>query len=168
MSEEHGQTPKGKASRTEVAARVDEVLRIRLDSAQFHDVVEYAKEKGWNVSLRQLARYIRKADELLVERNERSRRRLIARHIAQREGIAARSINSADWRAALAALDSNAKLQGLFIDPRDLKELAKLAAEQGEQIRQMKERIDAAQPQKQIATPAAEARFDEGRDEGSQ
>lgn len=66
MSEEQEQTPKGKASRTEVAARVDEVLRIRLDSAQFHDVVEYAKEKGWNVSLRQLARYIRKADELLV------------------------------------------------------------------------------------------------------
>ena len=159
--------PPVRASAVEVSARVEEILRIRLDSAQFHDIKAFAEEKGWNVSLRQLARYIGKADSLLVERNVRSRKRLLARHIAQREAIAARSINSADWRAALAALDSNAKLQGLFIDPRDLKELAKLAAEQGEQIRQMKERIDAAQPQKPIAPPAAETRPDESLAQGS-
>ena len=159
--------PKSKASSAEVFLRVEEILRIRLDSAQFHDVAEYAKEKGWNVSLRQLARYIRKADELLVERNERSRRRLIARHIAQREGIAARSINSADWRAALAALDSNARLQGLFTDQRDLKELVKLAESQGEQLRQLQERIDVAQHSKPSSPAPEENRPLEGRDEGA-
>ena len=37
--------PKPKASEAEVALRVGEVLRIRLDGAQFHDVVQYAAEK---------------------------------------------------------------------------------------------------------------------------
>src|SRR6185312_6664730 len=114
MAKKKPEKPKSKAHRAEVAKRVEEILRIRLDSAQFHDIAAYAKDAGWNVSLRQLARYIRKADDLLAERHERSRKRLIARHVAQRESLAARAINSADWRAALAAFDSNAKLLGLF------------------------------------------------------
>ncbi len=38
---------KPKSDAAEVAKRVEEVLRIRLDGAQFHDIVQYAAEKGW-------------------------------------------------------------------------------------------------------------------------
>ena len=40
---------KPKSDAAEVAKRVEEVLRIRLDGAQFHDVVQYASEKGWGI-----------------------------------------------------------------------------------------------------------------------
>src|SRR5688572_4876680 len=103
---------KKKADTAEAARRVDEVLRIRLDGAQFHDVVQYAAEKGWGLQERQIRTYIRRADELLVERQEKNRRRLIARHIAQRETLFARAVNAADLRTALAIADSVAKLQG--------------------------------------------------------
>ena len=115
--------PKSKASRAEVAERVAEVLRIRLDGAAFHDVVAYAKEKGWNVSERQCGRYLAQADDLLVDRRDKSRKRTIALHIARRESLYARAVNAADYRTALAVLDSTAKMQNLFASERELKDL---------------------------------------------
>ena len=112
-----------KSSKAELAARVDEVLRIRLDGAQFHDIVQYASEKGWGVSDRQLWTYLRRADDLLVERQERKRKRLVARHLAQREALYARAVNAADYRTALAVLTDSAKLQELYTSERDLREL---------------------------------------------
>ena len=76
---------KKKSDAATVAIRVEEVLRIRIDGAQFHDVVQYAAEKKWGIHDRQLRTYIRRADELLVERQDRSRRRVMARHLAQRQ-----------------------------------------------------------------------------------
>lgn len=99
-----GEKAKNKASRAEVAARVVEVLRIRLDGAAFHDMVEFAKEKEWNVSERQCGRYLEKADELLAARQSKNRSRIINLHIARCEALYARSVNSADYRTALAVL----------------------------------------------------------------
>ncbi|HXD86513.1 MAG TPA: hypothetical protein VN641_08470, partial [Urbifossiella sp.] len=115
--------PKSKASRAEVAERIAEVLRIRLDGAAFHDVVAYAKEKGWNVSERQCGRYLAQADDLLADRRDKSRKRSIALHLARRESLYARAVNAADYRTALAVLDSTAKMQNLFAGERELKEL---------------------------------------------
>jgi hypothetical protein len=139
-----GAKVKRKAEAAQVALRVEEVLRIRLDGAQLHDVVHYAAEKGWAVQERQLRNYIHRADDLLVERQEKSRKRLLARHVAQRDALFARAVNAADLRTALAVADSTAKLQGLFADARDLKELARLAASQGERIRELETRLDDA------------------------
>ncbi len=36
-----------RADTAEMAKRVEEVLRIRLDGAQFHDVLQFSAEKGW-------------------------------------------------------------------------------------------------------------------------
>lgn len=133
-----------KASRPEVAERIAEVLRIRLDSAQFHDVCEYAKEKGWDVSERQIGRYIAAADELIAKRMETRRKRLISRHIAMRESLAARAINAADLRTALATMDSTAKLQGLFSDAKDVKELLKIIANQDARLKDLEGRLHAS------------------------
>lgn len=105
-----------KADNAEIAQRVEEVLRIRLDGAQLHDILHYAAEKAWGVEERQLRTYMQRADELLVERLESDRRKLIARHIAQREALFARAVNAADYRTALAILTDEAKLRGLYPD----------------------------------------------------
>lgn len=91
-------------------------MRLRLDGAQFHDIVQYASEKGWGVSERMIRKYIAKADAVLVERMEKNSEPVIARHIAQRQTLYARAVNAADYRTALAIIDSEAKLRGLFPD----------------------------------------------------
>src|SRR5947207_5867608 len=103
-----------KSDTATVARRVEEVLRIRLDGAQFHDIVQYASEKRWGVSDRQLWTYIRRADDLLVERLEGKRKRVIARRLSMREALFARAVNAADYRTALAILSDMDKLQGHY------------------------------------------------------
>ena len=98
------------------------MLRIRLDGAQFHDVVQYAAENGWGPKDRQVRTYIQRADKLLVERRDKSRKKVVARHLAQRQVLYARAVNGADYRTALAILDSDAKLRGLYPE-KEVKEL---------------------------------------------
>ena len=112
---------RAKSDALEVAKRVEEVLRIRLDGAQFHDLREYAVEKEWGVSDTQLRRYQQRADELLIARHEDDRPALIARHAAQRAMLFARSVNAADYRTALSVLADEARLRGLY--PADKSEV---------------------------------------------
>ena len=131
---------KPKADTAAVALRVEEVLRIRLDGAQYHDVVQYAAEKEWGLADRQICTYIQRADKLLVERQDKSRKKIIARHLAQRQALYARAINAADYRTALAVLDSEAKMRGLFASESELKQLLKLATEQAARLKELEER----------------------------
>jgi hypothetical protein len=105
-----------KATKAVVAQRIESVLRIRLDGAQLHDIRDYANapEQGWNVSDSQLRRYIAASDKLLAERLERDRDKLFARHVAQRQTLFARAVNSADFRTALATAKDEAELEGLY------------------------------------------------------
>jgi hypothetical protein len=109
--------------------------------------VQYAAEKGWGLKERQLREYMARADALLVERQERSRRRVVARHLAQRMALYARAVNAADYRTALAILSDEAKLRGLYASDRDVRDLLRLAAEQGRQIAELEGRVaDPARP----------------------
>ncbi|HJZ55893.1 MAG TPA: hypothetical protein VKE74_13070 [Gemmataceae bacterium] len=130
-----------RSDRTTLTQRIEEVLLIRLDGAQFHDVVRFGSEKGWNVGERMIRKYIRRADELLAERLDHRRRRVIARHIAQRETLYARAVNAADYRTALAILMDLDRLLGLYPD-QQFRDLARLAAAQGERIAELERRLD--------------------------
>src|SRR5262245_731680 len=116
-----------KADKALVARRVDEVLRIRLDGAQFWDVREFVREKekqegsawfvgegGKPLSDSQIRRYQTQADKLLEQAHERSRRKLFRRHLAQRRHLYARAVTSGDLRTALACTQDEAKLLGLY------------------------------------------------------
>src|SRR5690242_11710179 len=131
--------PRSKASGPKVAARVAEMLRIRLDGAAFHDCVAFAKEQGWGVSERQVGRYIAAADEQLAARQDKKRRRVIGLHLARRESLFARAVNGGDYRTALAILTDVAKLQGLYATDREMRELARLAVDQGRRISELEE-----------------------------
>lgn len=139
-------TPKKrKADTAEALLRVEAVLRIRLDGAQFHDVVQFASENGWgDLTERQIRNYIRRADDLLVERQEKKRKRIIARRLSQREALFARAVNAADYRTALAILSDMDKLQGHYMSDRDIRDVLKLASVQEERIRELEKRLDAA------------------------
>jgi hypothetical protein len=105
---------KTRANSAEVAARVEEVLYARLNGAELYDLVAFAKEKGWDVSKRQLQRYAAAADDLLAESLEKDRQKLLRRHLAQRRSLYARAIADGDLRTALAVAQDEAELEGLY------------------------------------------------------
>jgi hypothetical protein len=137
-----------KATKTTIQKRVEEVLRIRLDGAQFWDVREYAREKeqeagsAWHLregekplSDGQLWRYIGRADDLIAENCRASRKRLFRNHLARGRHLYAKAVSQGDIRAALACLRDEAELLGLY----DLETLAQLA--------DLRKRIEALAPQ---------------------
>ena len=121
---------KARPTKAQVEARVDEILRIRLDGAEIWDVREYVREKEqedgspWQLADgatpltdSQLYRYLAKAEQLIAASSRASRNKLVRRHLAQRRSLYAKAVSAGDYRAALAALESEAKLQGLFDIP---------------------------------------------------
>src|SRR5262245_40206736 len=115
--------PRTKATRAPILRRVEELVRIRLDGAELWDVRQYVKGQearegsAWRraegqkpLSDIQLWRYIARADGLIAESCRPSRKKLLRRHRAQRRHLYAKAVYSGDYRTALAALDSEAKL----------------------------------------------------------
>jgi hypothetical protein len=119
--------PAARATKAQVQARVEDVLRIRLDGAEFWDVREWAREQeqkpgsAWErkdgakpLSDGQLWRYIGMADKLIAESCRASRKKLLRRHLAQRRNLYAKAVSAGDYRAALAAARDEAELLGLY------------------------------------------------------
>jgi hypothetical protein len=117
--------------------RVEEILRIRLDGAEFWDVVEFVREKeaeagsAWHLAEGDkpltdaaLRRYLCHADKLVAESCRASRRKLLRRHLAQRRNLYAKAVSQGDVKAALAVLRDEAELLDLYPSAE-----AKLAAE---------------------------------------
>jgi hypothetical protein len=116
-----------KATKATVQRRVQEVLGIRLDGAEFWDVREYAREKekaegsawflsegGKPLSDGQLWRYVARADRLIAESCRAHRKKLLRRHLAQRRRLYAAAVLQGDVRAALAVLADEARLENLY------------------------------------------------------
>jgi hypothetical protein len=70
-----------KATKAEISQRVEEVLRIRLDGAQMHDILQYASEKKWGVGERQLWNYVAASDDRLIARLDKDRDKLLAPNV---------------------------------------------------------------------------------------
>jgi hypothetical protein len=103
-----------KATKATIRQRVEEVLQIRLAGAEFWNIRQYAAEKEWHVSDRQLWRYVAQTDQLLAEQLDKDRDKILNRHVAQRRTLYARAVQTGDYRAALAVLADEAKLWGLY------------------------------------------------------
>lgn len=116
-----------KATKAQIQARVEEVLAIRLDGAEFWDVREYAREKEaeegspWQLaegqkplSDGQLRRYISRADRMVAESYRASRKKLLRRHLGWRRNLYAKAVSAGDYRAALAAARDEAELLSLY------------------------------------------------------
>ena len=73
-----------KATQAQIEQRVSEVLKLRVAGAEFDDIRQYAAAQQWDVSERQLWRYVAASDEALAAAVEKDWSKLLARHLAQR------------------------------------------------------------------------------------
>ncbi len=105
-----------KSTKAEVRRRVEEVFKLRLGGANFADVVQYASapEQAWGVGERQIWNYIEAADKLISERFDAKAPYLLNRHLLQRNQVFAHAMGAGDYRTALAVLQDEAKLEGLY------------------------------------------------------
>ena len=103
-----------KSNKATVSRRVLEVLRLTLAGAEFPEIQQYASEKGWDISERQLRRYLELAYQELGETAQRDRQQLIGRHMMQRRALYARALKANDIRTALQVLRDEAALLGLY------------------------------------------------------
>lgn len=114
-----------------VSRRVEEVVKIRLDGAEFWDVREFVHEKerepgsAWELQPDgspmcddMIRRYCRKADRVCAETARARRSDLFRRHVAKRDNLYAKSVLAGDYRTALAVLSDTARLLGLYPDKR--------------------------------------------------
>jgi hypothetical protein len=97
-----------------VIQRVHEILAIRLQGAEFHDVMQFAADKGWNLRERQIRNYIAKSDELLAKTLEPDRQKQYNRAVAQRHALYARCMSVADLSNARGVLKDLSDLLGLY------------------------------------------------------
>jgi hypothetical protein len=105
-----------KSTSLEAAQRVEEVFKLRLGGAEFADIRQFASapEQAWNVSDRQLWRYIAAADRLVKQRFDARAEHLLHRHLLQRRTLFAHAMGAGDFRTALSVLQDEAKLEGLY------------------------------------------------------
>jgi hypothetical protein len=113
----------GRSTKRVVRQRVEEIFILRLGGAEFHDICEFARRstdddgkpcKPWGVSEAQLRRYIAAADKLCKARFDAKADHLLARHLLQRRRLFAQAIEVGDYKTALAILQDEAKLEGLY------------------------------------------------------
>ena len=102
-----------KSDKTTVQQRVEEILSLRLLGAEFTDIRQHASAQKWNVSDRQLFRYIAAGDKILADTLEKDRQKLLNRHVAMRRALYARAMSVSDYGTALRTLDSEARILAL-------------------------------------------------------
>ncbi len=118
---------KKKAEAPLAAARVAEVLQLRLDGARRWDVLQFIAEKerepgsAWALnegeapmSERMAGYYIAAADADILRSVEKDKAKTLARHWAQRRNLYAKAVMAGDNATALAVLKDEAKLADLY------------------------------------------------------
>lgn len=116
-----------RASKELVKARANELVRIMLDGAMNLDVEEYVREKerepgslwfvgedGQPIHYATIRRYVERAEKIIASECRLDREKSLRRHFVQRRRLYAAAVNQGDVRAALAVLQDEATLLGLY------------------------------------------------------
>lgn len=128
---------RSRAEKLVVRQRVEELVKLRLGGAAFWDVREYVREQEqtpettapgtapllspWRIphgagplSDSQLREYVRRADAAICRSGREKSSKALSRHFAQRRDLYARAQLAGDLRTALAVLQDEARLKGLY------------------------------------------------------
>lgn len=136
------------------------------------DILQYsaAPEQDWGVAERQVREYVARADRLCRERFDARAEHLLARHLLQRRQLYAHALEAGDFRTALAVLQDEAKMEGLYPETRrDAKPAAENKEADGRAVVLTREAADAlvaAVLSRFSPAPAAAPAADQGGEGG--
>jgi hypothetical protein len=94
--------------------RTTEVMQLLLQGAEFNEIRLYAANKGWELTNRQIRRFITAAYKRTTEVLHQEQNELLSRHLLQRRSLYARCLKAEDLRTALQVLHDEAALLGLY------------------------------------------------------
>jgi hypothetical protein len=103
-----------KCTEATIAKRVEEIVDLRLLGATAANIRQYALEQKWNVSERNVYRYLADADKLIAKSNDKSRAKLLAWHQAARRALYARCMAVSDYGTAHRVMKDEAELLNLY------------------------------------------------------
>ncbi|HEX3150148.1 MAG TPA: hypothetical protein VHR66_18870 [Gemmataceae bacterium] len=112
--------PKGRKRSTdkELIERT-EIVRRKLLTGETRKAVRLMITEEWGLKPTQSYWYLKQAEKEIQEAAARSRDEWLAEHIAIRRDIRRRANDQSDPRTELAAAESEAKLLGLEVNPKD-------------------------------------------------
>jgi hypothetical protein len=105
-----------RSTKVETEQRVEQVYKMLLGGATFPDIREFAcaPEQNWGVTDTQIRRYMTAAHQRIKERYEARADHSFSKHMLRREQLYAHAMGAGDFRTALAVLQDEAKLEGLY------------------------------------------------------
>jgi hypothetical protein len=119
-----------KSTKATVARRVDEVVQLLIAGARNADIFQFAEKQGWNVGERQVRRYIKEARKNLADLVDCQLREFMGLQFAQRQALFARTYKEGQYAICLAILKDDAKLKGLYPNPRSPMQVPVMISEQ--------------------------------------
>lgn len=122
---------RNRAAKKTTAARIAEIVDLRRGGAEFWTILGHVRDKesetgslwyngagadGKPLSESQIRRYLVAADQRIAAEIQPQREAVYNRHLALRRSLFEKALAQGNLRVALAILDSEAKLLGLFED----------------------------------------------------
>ncbi len=109
-----------KCTKETIAKRVEEIADLLLLGATPTNIRQYAVEQKWNVSERNVYRYIADAHKVIAKSVDKNRSRLLAWHHASRRALYARCMAVSDYGTASRLMKDEAELLGLY-PPKEIR-----------------------------------------------
>jgi len=104
----------GKISKIDKQKRVQQVLRLLTAFADPSEIRRLAEAQGWDLSDRQLRRYVSAARKQFEQAATRNRRQAFGRHLKQLEAQGQLAMKNGNQLVVLRVLHDLAKIQGLY------------------------------------------------------
>ena len=105
-----------KSTQTELYRRIMEVEQLMADGFGRRDICQHGSKNGWNVTNRQIDRYMEVVSKRWIKQHEAEKDRILSTAIKKRERLYLRALKKEDLRTAISIQDSLDKLRGLFVD----------------------------------------------------
>jgi hypothetical protein len=103
-----------KSTKATVTQRVDDITRLLIAGAGLPDIRQFATARGWNVSGRQIRRYVKTAYKRMAEATAQTLSQHLALQLARRQALFATAFKAGDMKTCLEILRDSAKLLGLY------------------------------------------------------
>jgi len=112
--------PGQRATDSEISDRVSKVYMLLLNGLKRRNILQYATEKGWDVEIRQVDRYIDRASNLLENEAKENIKHAYSMSLNRHDDLYFKSAKINDFKTCLAIQKSRDELTGVRTNKLEL------------------------------------------------